>query len=313
VSVALSPVPTSAPPTQARLRWELVVNLVRKDLKVKYQGSVLGFAWSLANPLLVLVVYTFVFGYVLRSTIPRFGLYLLSGLLIWNFLSLSVTSATTSILANAGLVKKVPMPHVALPMASVGFAGVQVALQFVVLIVVALGIQHHLGGVDVLLLVPAVVVALTLTVGLALLTSALNVRYRDTQHMVEISMFAWFFLNPIVYSVTLIQTHMIAKGWGHLYWMYYLNPMAGVVVSFQRAIYGTVVVPGAPAHVAVAASPGHVAIAAVPAKLPVQVLASTSNLFYLEVLGIGFAVALVVLALGATTFRRLSADFAEDL
>ena len=96
---------------QTRLRSQLIVQLVRKDLKVKYQGSTLGFLWSLANPLLLMVVYTFVFAIVFRSRVPFFGLFLLTGMLIWNFFTMGVSGAATSILANAGLVKKVPFAH----------------------------------------------------------------------------------------------------------------------------------------------------------------------------------------------------------
>ena len=95
---------------QGRLRWELLSGLVRKDLKVKYQGSTLGFLWSLANPLLLLAVYSFVFQVVFKSGIPSFGIYLMSGLLIWNAFQSSVMVAAGSVIGNAGLVRKVPLP-----------------------------------------------------------------------------------------------------------------------------------------------------------------------------------------------------------
>ena len=79
--------------TQSRLRTELIGQLIRKDLKVKYQGSTLGFLWSLANPLLILVVYTFVFAVVFKSAVPYFGLFLMSGMLIWNFFTMGVSGA----------------------------------------------------------------------------------------------------------------------------------------------------------------------------------------------------------------------------
>ena len=101
---------------QGRVRWELLVGLVRKDLKVKYQGSVLGFLWSLANPLLLLVVYTFVFQVVLKSGIPQFGFYLLSGLLVWNMFAGAVGTSTAAVVGNSGLVKKVRFPLSVLPL-----------------------------------------------------------------------------------------------------------------------------------------------------------------------------------------------------
>jgi ABC-2 type transport system permease protein len=275
--------------TQTRIRWELLANLVRKDLKVKYQGSVLGFLWSLANPLLLLVVYTFVFQLVLRSGIPSFGFFLLSGLLIWNAFSGAVGSACAAVVGNAGLVKKVRFPLGVLPLTPVGFAGVHFVLQLFVLVVVMLVTGYtYILGAHVLLAAPAIAVALLFTVALCYLVAGLNVRYRDTQHIVEVALMAGFWLNPIVYSVSLVRDHL-HNNW--LYQVYYLNPMAGVATSMQRALYGQ------------------------DATTPVgqHVLADPGYVFYLNRLAIGAAVSLVLLWLGLRTYRALSADFAEEL
>jgi ABC-2 type transport system permease protein len=272
---------------QSSLRLQLIKQLVRKDLKIKYQGSTLGFMWSLANPLLLLVVYTFVFQYVFKSNVPNFGYFLLSGLLVFNLFQMGVMGASTSITGNAGLVKKVPFPHVALPLASIGFAAVQVALQYVVLIAAMIVTGHAPLRPELLLLVPAGVVVLTLTVGLSLFVSSTTVRYKDTQHILEVAMFAWVWLSAVIYPPALVHEKL---GGGLKLAAFYLNPMAGVTASFQRAIYGTLYDP--------------------EGKL---ILASPDNIFYLKVLGLGFVVSLGVLALGVWQFRRLSADFAEEL
>lgn len=275
--------------SQTWLRWELLAHLVRKDLKVKYQGSVLGFLWSLANPLLLLVVYTFVFQLVLKSGIPSFGFFLLSGLLVWNAFSGAVGSASGAVVGNAGLVKKVRFPLVVLPLSPVGFTAVHFGLQLLVLVVVMLatGYTHFLGP-HLLLAVPALGVALLLTVALCFLMAGLNVRYRDTQHIVEVALMAGFWLNPIVYSVALVRDHL-QSGW--MYDLYYLNPMAGVVTSMQRALYGQN--PTLPGGGTVLADPGYA--------------------FYLERLGIGAVVSAVLLVVGVRVYNRLSADFAEEL
>jgi ABC-2 type transport system permease protein len=272
---------------QGRVRWELLVGLVRKDLKVKYQGSVLGFLWSLANPLLLLVVYTFVFQVVLKSGIPQFGFYLLSGLLVWNMFAGAVGTSTAAVVGNSGLVKKVRFPLSVLPLSQVGFALVHFVLQlFVLLVVMAVTGNTEFAGPQLLLAVPAIAVALLFTVAVSFLVAGLNVRYRDTQHVVEVVLMAGFWVNPIVYSVSLVKTEL-----GDLYWAYFLNPMAGVVVAMQRALY--------------AQNP----------TLPngSTVLASDGYTFYLEKLGIGALVSAVVLALGLWVYHRLSADFAEEL
>jgi ABC-2 type transport system permease protein len=272
---------------QGRVRWELLVGLVRKDLKVKYQGSVLGFLWSLANPLLLLVVYTFVFQVVLKSGIPQFGFYLLSGLLVWNMFAGAVGTSTAAVVGNSGLVKKVRFPLSVLPLSQVGFALVHFVLQlFVLLVVMAVTGNTEFAGPQLLLAVPAIAVALLFTVAVSFLVAGLNVRYRDTQHVVEVVLMAGFWINPIVYSVSLVKTEL-----GDLYWAYFLNPMAGVVVAMQRAIY--------------AQNP----------TLPngSTVLASDGYGFYLEKLGIGALVSAAMLALGLWVYHRLSADFAEEL
>lgn len=272
---------------QGRVRWELLVGLVRKDLKVKYQGSVLGFLWSLANPLLLLVVYTFVFQVVLKSGIPQFGFYLLSGLLVWNMFAGAVGTSTAAVVGNSGLVKKVRFPLSVLPLSQVGFALVHFVLQlFVLLVVMAVTGNTEFAGPNLLLAVPAIAVALLFTVAVSFLVAGLNVRYRDTQHVVEVVLMAGFWINPIVYSVSLVHNEL-----GNLYGLYYLNPMAGVVVAMQRAIYAqNPVLPGG--------SP---------------VLASDDYAFYLEKLGIGALVSAVLLGLGLWVYHRLSADFAEEL
>ncbi len=272
---------------QGRVRWELLAGLVRKDLKVKYQGSVLGFVWSLANPLLLLVVYTFVFQVVLKSGIPQFGFYLLSGLLVWNLFAGAVGMSTGAVVGNSGLVKKVRFPLSVLPLSQVGFGLVHFGLQlFVLLVAMAVAGHTAFAGPNLALAVPAIAVAVLFTTALSFLVAGLNVRYRDTQHVVEVVLMAGFWVNPIVYSVSLVENEL-----GGLYWAYYLNPMAGVVVAMQRALYAqNPTLPGGS-----------------------TVLASDGYVFYLEKLGIGAVVSLVLLAVGLWAYRRLSADFAEEL
>ena len=274
---------------QGRVRWELLSGLVRKDLKVKYQGSVLGFLWSLANPLLVLVVYTFVFQVVLKSGIPQFGFFLLSGLLIWNAFAGAVGTSTGAVVGNAGLVKKVRFPLSVLPLSAVGFALVHFALQMVVLLVaMTVSGYTYFAGPQLLLVIPAIGVALLFTVALSFLVAGLNVRYRDTQHVVEVVLLAGFWLNPIVYSVSLVRSALEPHG---LFWAYFLNPMAGVVTAMQRALY--------------AQNP--------PLPGGGTVLADSGYAFYLEKLGLGALVSALLLVLGVWVYRRLSADFAEEL
>lgn len=283
--------PGAASP-QTRLRTELVGQLIRKDLKVKYQGSTLGFLWSLANPLLTLVVYTFVFAIVFKSPVPQFGMFLLSGLLIWNFFNMGVSGAAMSVVGNAGLVKKVPFAHESLPLSAIGFAGVQVLLQYAVLFAAFFVIGSPPLRPELLLLIPATIVVLMAAVGLGLFAAAMTVRLRDTQHILEVALFAWMWATPIIYPATLVQKEL---GTGLLSWLYYLNPMAGPVVSFQRALYGVVRYPEG------------------GDKAGELLLPSDHLGFYLEALGLSAITATVFLVVGVWLFRRRSADFAEEL
>ena len=275
--------------TRRRVRWELLALLVRKDLKVKYQDSTLGFLWSLANPLLLFAVYSFVFQVVFKSGIPNFGVYLMSGLLIWTAFQASVQGAAGSVTGNAGLVRKVPFPLPVLPLSAVGFAAVHFVLQSAVLVIVMFAIGFPFIGLSLFLLIPALLVAVIFATALGMIVASLNVRYRDTEHLVEVAMIAWFWLNPVVYGAGLIRDRV--HEW---FWVYMLNPMAPVIGASQRAIY-------VQAHYT--DGTGH-------RKL---LLEDPGIIFYLKWLGVALAVSLVLLALGRRLFARLSGDFAEEL
>jgi ABC-2 type transport system permease protein len=275
---------------QSRLRWELLVNLVRKDLKVKYQSSALGFIWSLATPLLLLSVYYVVFGFILRNGVPNFAVYLMAGLLPWNAFSQAVAYGCGSVVGNANLVKKVRFPTTVLPLVSVGYAAVHFVLQMGVFAVFLLVFYRRGFGPQMVLLVPATLVLLLFSTGLAMLVGALTVRYRDVQHLLDVILLAWFWLNPVIYGMNLVRKPLVPHG---LYWAYFLNPMAGVIAAFQRAMYKTpdITVNGQ----------------------RVQVLAYRGYGGYLLQLGVGALVSLAFFLVGLTVFKRMRGDFAEEL
>ena len=212
---------------------ELLVNLVRKDLKVRYKSSVLGFLWSLLNPAMLLIVYYFVFSVLLGSGIPRFPIYLLSGLLVWNLFNVGLNSGTGSVVGNSGIVNKVWFPREVLPLSAIGAALVHFFLQGIVMIVTLLVFRHPVSWAYIPLLPIALAALLIFLAALALFFSAANVYLRDMQHLVEIALLPWFFCSPIVYSYDLIANKL-----GDKQWLYLLNPVTPVVLVFQRAIYG---------------------------------------------------------------------------
>ena len=272
---------------QSRVRLELLTELVRKDLKVKYKNSTLGFIWSLANPLLYLAVFTLVFTQLLDNGIQAFPVLFMSGFLVWNFFNLATLSGTGSVVGNANLVRKVRFPRVVLPLSSVGFAGVHFVLQLGVLLALLAVFYRDAFGPQLVLLVPALAVVTVFATAMALLASALNVRFRDVEHLLEVILLAWFWLTPIVYPVTFVRDQLAASPW--LFRLYMTNPMAGVVTAMQRAIYVHPVAGGR------------------------EILPSGGYGFYLTWLGVAGAIALALLALGLWTFRRFQADFAEEL
>jgi ABC-2 type transport system permease protein len=279
---------------QSRVRLELLTELVRKDLKVKYKNSALGFVWSLANPLLYLAVFTLVFGVFLKNNVPWFAVLFMSGFLIWSFFNSATLEATGAVVGNANLVRKVRFPRVVLPLASVGFAGVHLALQLLVFFLFLIPSYPDAFGPQLLLLVPALAVTVIFTVAMSLLASSLNVRYRDVQHLLEIALLAWFWLTPIVYPVTVVRDELARSGVLWLFKFYMANPMTAVVVAAQRAFY---------VHPVVVGNNGRL----------VQVLPSGGYGFYLQWLAVAAVISAVLLVAGLWTFRRLQADFAEEL
>jgi ABC-2 type transport system permease protein len=238
---------TSEPPRlhvrqRARELWdarEILWNLVRKELKVKYTASVLGAVWSLLNPVVFLAVFWFVTK-VLKGGIPDYPQFLLAGLLAWNLFSVSLANGAQSVIANATLVKKVYFPREILPLGTVGVCLVDFVLQSAVLIAyfVVTGYGFQL---DAIWLYPFAFVALLLiTVTLALIVSALNVRYRDVQHLIGLALLVWFWMTPIVYGAGTVYTSLLDSRLGITAWrIYLLNPVTWVVIGFQRALYHT--------------------------------------------------------------------------
>ena len=215
---------------------ELLVNLVRKELKVKYKGSALGFFWSLVRPILMLVVYYVAIGVFLGNKVPGYIVFLFSGLVAWTFFADVVNSATVSITGNGGLIKKVWFPREILPLAAVGAALVQFVLMLGVLIATTL-ITGRTITPGKLLLLPVTLVALLLfATAVALLMAAANVYLRDTQHLVEVGLLVWFYMTPILYSISNVQAKVHAVS-PLLEQLFLANPMAIVAFGFQDAIY----------------------------------------------------------------------------
>jgi ABC-2 type transport system permease protein len=211
---------------------ELLRNLIRKELKIKYKNSVLGFAWTLLNPALYLVVFSIVFKVILNSGVDYFAVFLLSGLLAWNLFASSLSGSTAAITGNAQLVQKVWMPREVLAIAPIGAALMHFFFQLTVLIGALLIFQRPIDWAGIPLLFVALAVLLLLCVALGIALSAINVYLRDTQHLLELVLLAWFWFSAIVYPYRQVSDKLGSRAGLML-----LNPMLPIIAAFQRVIY----------------------------------------------------------------------------
>ncbi len=218
---------------------DLIYNLVIRDLKVRYKNSLLGVLWSWLNPLLMMLIFTFVFGYMWRNrAIPHPHILFLSALLPWNFFVGSVMGGIPSIINNAHLVKKVYFPREVLPL-SVVFSNLinfLISLPVLLLMIVISGMP--LSGWILFLPVP-ILIELIFAIGIVLFLSSLEVFYRDTHMIMDVGMQGWFFLTPIVYTFRDLPEKATLFGvtFNPQLWLFRLNPMASIINTYQDILY----------------------------------------------------------------------------
>ena len=218
---------------------DLIYNLVVRDLKVRYKNSLLGVFWSWLSPLLMMLIFTFVFGYFQRDNpIPNAHILFLSALLPWNFFTGAVIGGTYSIVGNSHLVKKVYFPREVLPIAVVFASFVNFVISLPVLLILMLVSGVPFTGRILLLPIPILIEVLFAT-GMVLVLSALEVFYRDTHMLLDVGMQAWFFLTPIIYNVRdLPKTYtLLGVTFNPQVWLFRLNPMASIINTYQDILY----------------------------------------------------------------------------
>ena len=273
---------------------DLLVLLTRTQLKVKYKNSVLGYLWSMLNPALVLAIYYTVFKVISRSTIPSFAIYLFCGLVVWNLFNNAAMAATGVVVANSGIVKKVAFPRELLALSTVGVAFILFAIQMVVLVIalVAFGITPSFSF---LIALPIALLALVVfTSAMAIFLSAVNVYLRDTQHLTEVLLMAWFWSVPIVYSYGQIAGELTKYHLGSLKWVYLFDPVTPIAMTFQRALYGRTQYTD-------------------PAGTLQHMLPNWGPATYCLILGVVLAGSVILFLLSLIVFGRLEGNFAEEL
>jgi ABC-2 type transport system permease protein len=263
-------------------RRELLSLLIRRDLKARYKDSALGFVWSLIKPLTQLAIYYVVVGHFLGAAkgIPDFAVYVFCGLTIYSLFSETISGATSSIVTNAGLIKKIALPREVFPLASIGAGGFNFLVQLVILFVAALFLGGFQLGWNLAYAVPAIVLILIYTTAIGLFLSAVNVYLRDIQYLIEVSLMVLLWASPTVYSWTQARSVL---GNGVLLELYTDNPITLAVLAFQKAFWV-----------------GHMTGIAYPGLL-------------LTRMGIAAVIGIVLIFVAQRVFSRLEGNFAQEL
>jgi ABC-type polysaccharide/polyol phosphate export permease len=207
--------------------WPVIQNLVIQDLRVRYQRSILGFFWTLLNPLLMMAILSWVFSVLFRG-IEHYPVYLFAGLVPWGFLSGSVSECAMSIIANEGLIRKIYVPKLVFPLARILINLVTLLLSMgsLFLLLWPLGARPSLPMV----LLPGVILLLVaFTLGLSLIVATANTFYRDCGHLVTVFLQAWYFATPIIYPAWEFPAAT--------QWRFRLNPAYYFIELFHDILY----------------------------------------------------------------------------
>lgn len=255
----------------------LLNELVRTDFKLRYQGSALGYAWSLLRPLLLFVILYIVFVKVLKSGggIPHFPVYLLLGIVIWNFFLEMTMQSLGSIVGRGDLIRKIRIPRWMIVFSSSISAVINLILNLVVVAIFM--VINHVPIMGTIFLLPCILLEVyLLALGLSLFLSAAFVKYRDINYVWEVVLQAGFYLTPILYSLSIIHNAFYRK-------ILFINPMAQAI---QDARYSTVTHSTITFH------------------------STFANAWYSA---IPFAIVLFILIVGVAYFRREAKYFAENI
>jgi len=216
----------------------LLATLVSRELKARYRGSALGYVWSLVNPLLLLVVYTFVFGFILKARFAGaepYGLFLMAGLFPWVWVSTSLLEGSQSLISNAGLIRKAVFPAIVLPMVSVVSNMVHFVLALPILaaaLIVGRSLGYPVGGLGVLAL-PAVIALQFFAVGGASAgLAALNAHFKDVRDILANVLTLLFYLTPVIYPLAFVAQYPKLE-WA----IRWLNPFTPFTLAYQAVLF----------------------------------------------------------------------------
>ena len=208
---------------------QMIFGLVHRDLKGRYKGSALGFLWTFLNPLLQLLVYTFLFSVILKSNIDKYYLHLFVALVPWIFFSTSINAGSGCVLNQSALVTKIYFPREVLPISHVTAAFINMMYTFVVLLAVVFISGVHVSFAALLCLPVIMLIEYALALGLCLIVSSITVYLRDMEYITGVLLMLWQFLCPIMYSINIVPAQYLS--------LYNLNPMTSVIVAYRDILY----------------------------------------------------------------------------
>ena len=206
---------------------ELLYFLTWRDIKVRYKQTVLGAAWAVMQPLLLMLIFNFVFARLggFQSDNVPYPIFAYAALLPWTFFANAVTNSGNSLVGSTNLITKVYFPRVIIPAAAVAAGLVDFSIAFILLIIMMF--YYHVGVHAGMLLLPVFIfLAIMLALGVGMLMSALNVKYRDVRHALPFLIQVWMFASPVMYPVP-----------GRWRWLFALNPMTGIIQGFRSALF----------------------------------------------------------------------------
>jgi homopolymeric O-antigen transport system permease protein len=213
---------------------DLVVTLIARELTVRYKRSTIGFVWTMLQPMLMMAVLTIVFSTIFRFQVPNYAVYVLAGVLFWNFFSQSIISSMNSLRGNAGLLKKLPVPHAVFPIATVAAGVVNLVLALIPLLIL-LKLTHHPLAPSLLFLPVSVAIAALFTLGAGLLLSPLAVFFYDVVEVVGVLMMLAMYATPIFYPMSIVPDRFR--------WMVRFNPVRSILEVFRDPIFYSKVPP----------------------------------------------------------------------
>lgn len=207
----------------------MIASLVKRDLRGRYKGSVLGFLWTFLNPLFQLIVYTVVFSFILPSGIEKYYLYLFVALVPWLFFSTALTGGSSCIIVQKDLIKKIYFPRLVLPVSFVISQFINMLLTFIVIFIVIIISGIGINFIALTYLPVIMLVEFILALGIVTLVSAITVYLKDLEYILGIVSMAWMYMTPILYDITLIPEKFRS--------LYMLNPMTPIIIAYRDVLY----------------------------------------------------------------------------